>query len=129
MDHGSYFQQSSFATHVIAPVSSFVRVDDDLPAEVRAALPCGIMTGAGAIINALSVGPKDDLVVFGTGAVGLSAVMAGKVSGAYPLVAVDVNQQRLELALELGATHAFNAREDDVVARLHDLRPNGFKYA
>ncbi len=127
--HGSYFQQSSFATHAIAPVSSLVKVDDGIPPEVRAAMPCGIMTGAGSVINAFSIGPKDDLVVFGAGAVGLSAVMAAKVSGAYPLVAVDVQPQRLELAKELGATHAFNAREDDVVASLAEIRPAGFKYA
>jgi aryl-alcohol dehydrogenase len=127
--HGSYFQQSSFATYSVVPVSSLVRVDDDLPPEVRAALPCGIMTGAGAVINAFSIGPKDDLVVFGAGAVGLSAIMAGKVSGAYPLVAVDVNERRLDLALELGATHAINVREEDVVAGLRQLRPAGFKYA
>jgi aryl-alcohol dehydrogenase len=127
--HGSYFQQSSFATHVIVPVSSLVKVGDGIPAEVRAAMPCGIMTGAGAVINTFAVGPKDDLVVFGAGAVGLSAVMAAKLSGVYPLVAIDVHPQRLQLALELGATHVFNAREDDVVARLADLRPAGFKYA
>jgi aryl-alcohol dehydrogenase len=107
--HGSYFQQSSFATHVVVPVSSLIKVDDDIPAEVRAAMPCGIMTGSGAVVNALELGPKDDLVVFGAGAVGLSAIMAAKVSGVYPLVAVDVHPQRLQLAMELGATHAFNA--------------------
>lgn len=126
--HGSYFQQSSFATYSVVPVSSLVKVEDDIPAEVRAALPCGIMTGAGAVVNAFAMGPKDDLVVFGAGAVGLSAIMAAKVSGVYPLVAVDVHQQRLDLALELGATHAFNARDDDVVAGLQGLRPAGFRY-
>jgi aryl-alcohol dehydrogenase len=127
--HGSYFQQSSFATHVVVPVSSLIKVDDDIPAEVRAAMPCGIMTGSGAVVNALELGSKDDLVVFGAGAVGLSAIMAAKVSGVYPLVAVDVHPQRLQLAMELGATHAFNAREDDVAARLAELRPAGFKCA
>lgn len=127
--HGSYFQQSSFATHSVAPVSSMVKVEDGIPAEVRAAMPCGIMTGAGSVINAFAIGPKDDLVVFGAGAVGLSAIMAAKISGAYPLVAIDVHPERLELAKELGATHAFNAREADVVARLAELRPAGFRYA
>jgi len=127
--HGSYFQQSSFATYAITPASSLVKVEDDIPAEVRAAMPCGIMTGAGAVINTFALGPKDDLVVFGAGAVGLSAIMAAKISGVYPLVAIDVYPQRLQLSLELGATHAFNALEDDVPARLAELRPAGFKYA
>jgi aryl-alcohol dehydrogenase len=128
--HGAYFQQSSFATYSIAPVSSLVRVDDDeVPTEVLAALPCGVMTGAGAVINSLGVGVKDDLVVFGAGAVGLSAVMAGKLVGAHPLVAVDINKQRLELALELGASHVFDARDEDVAPKLRELRPAGFRYA
>jgi len=127
--HGAYFQQSSFATYAITPASSLVKVEDDIPAEVRAAMPCGIMTGAGAVVNTFALGPKDDLVVFGAGAVGLSAIMAAKISGVYPLVAIDVYPQRLQLSLELGATHAFNALEDDVPARLAELRPAGFKYA
>ncbi len=127
--HGAYFQQSSFATYSIAPVSSLVKVDDDIPPEVRAALPCGIMTGAGSVINTFALGPKDDLVVFGAGAVGLSAIMAARISGVDPLVAVDVHPRRLELARELGATHALNALEDDVTARLAELRPSGFACA
>lgn len=129
--HGAYFQQSSFATYAIAPVSSMVRVaDESIPWEVLAALPCGVMTGAGAVVNALKIGATADLVVFGAGAVGLSAVMAGKLVGAYPLVAVDVNQYRLDLALELGASHVINVREEeDVAARLRELRPKGFRYA
>lgn len=129
--HGAYFQQSSFSTYAIAPVSSMVRVDDEsVPMEVLAALPCGIMTGAGAVMNSLDVRAKDDLVVFGTGAVGLSAVMAGRLVGAYPLVAVDINRKRLDLALELGATHVFNAKEEeDLAARLREVRPSGFRFA
>ncbi len=128
--HGAYFQQSSFATYAIAPVSSLVRVEEEVPFEVLAALPCGVMTGAGAVINALKVGVTDDLVVFGAGAVGLSAVMAAKLVGAYPLVAVDVNQYRLDLALELGASHVINAREEeDVAAKLRELSPRGFRFA
>ena len=122
---GAFFQQSSFATYAIAPATSLVPVDGDLPAELLAALPCGVMTGAGSVINALKVTVQDELVVFGAGGVGLRAIMAGALVGARPLIAVDMNADRLALALELGATHAFNVADGDVAARVKELAPRG----
>jgi len=122
---GSFFQQSSFATHVVAPAELLVKVADDVPSEILAALPCGVMTGAGSVLNAMGVGPQDDLVVFGAGGVGLSGVMAGHLAGADPIVVVDVNSERLALALELGATDVVNATEEDVVARVAEIIPGG----
>ena len=66
---GAWFQQSSFATHAIVPVESLVKVEDDLPPEILAALPCGAMSGAGAVLSALQVGPADELLVLGGGGV------------------------------------------------------------
>lgn len=126
---GAYFQQSSFAAYAIARAESLVKVGDDLPPEVLAALPCGVMTGAGSILNSLRTGPLDELLVFGTGSVGMSAVMAGRLSGADPIIAVDVNPARLALALELGATHAINALEEDVTTRVKGIAPRGVRFA
>ncbi|MFH0916492.1 MAG: NAD(P)-dependent alcohol dehydrogenase [bacterium] len=126
---GAFFQQSSFATYAIAPANSLVLVGDDLPPELLAALPCGIMTGAGSILNALKVGVQDDLLVFGAGGVGLSAIMAARLAGAYPIIAVDINPERLDIALELGATHALNAGAGDVVARVKEIAPHGVRFA
>ena len=126
---GAWFQQSSFATYAIAPVESLVKVDDDVPPEILAALPCGAMTGAGAVVSALQVGPADGLLVLGGGGVGLSAVMTAHMAGAYPIVVVDVSPDRLALALELGATHALNAKTEDVVARVQEISPGGVRFA
>lgn len=126
---GAFFQQSSFATRVITPAESLVRVEEDVPMEVLAALPCGIMTGAGAVINSLRVGVQDDLLVLGTGGVGLSAVMAGRLVGADPIIAVDINPDRLAVAMELGATHAVDATRDDVTARVKEIVPRGVRFA
>ncbi len=126
---GSWFQQSSFATHALVPVESLVKVEDDVAPEILAALPCGAMTGAGAVVSALQVGPQDGLLVLGAGGVGLSAVMAAHMAGAYPIIAVDVTAERLALALELGATHAVNAAEEDAVARVQEISPGGVCYA
>jgi len=125
---GSFFQQSSFATHSIVPENLLVRVEDDTPFEILASLPCGVMTGAGSIINALQVGVRDDLMVIGAGGVGLSAVMAGRSCGADPIIAVDINDDRLALAKEIGATHALNATKEDVVARVKQIAPDGLRF-
>ena len=102
---GSWFQQSSFATHALVPGDSLVKVEDDAPPEILAALPCGAMTGAGAVIARPAGRAADELLVLGGGGVGLAAVMAAQMAGAYPIIVVDVNDERLALALELGATH------------------------
>ena len=125
----AFFQQSSFASHAITLERDVVPVSHDHPAEMMAAIPCGIQTGAGAVLNSMKVGVQDAFAVFGTGAVGLSAVMAGHLIGVSPLIAVDVVDERLNLALELGATHAMNAKEGDVVARIKDIAPRGVNFS
>jgi aryl-alcohol dehydrogenase len=124
----AFFQQSSFATHAITLERDVVPVQSEHPAEMLAALACGVQTGAGAILNTMQVGAKHSLVVFGAGAVGLSAVMAGQLAGASPLIAVDVVEERLNLALELGATHTLNAREGNTEARIREIVPRGVDF-
>lgn len=107
-----WFQQSSCATHTVALARNAVVVDRDLPLEILGPLGCGVLTGAGAVLNSLGVRPGCAFGVFGAGAVGLSAIMAAQLAGAGPIVAVDRNPARLELAKELGATHVVTAGED-----------------
>lgn len=126
---GSFFQQSSFATHALATERSVVKIQDAIPLELAAPLGCGIQTGAGAVINNLRVGAGSSVVVFGTGTVGLAAVMAARIAGAAVIVAVDVNPERLELARSLGATAVIDAREGDVVARVRALTAGGAMYS
>ena len=89
------------------------------------ALGCGIQTGAGAVINSLPVSPGSSFTSFGAGAVGLSAVMAARVAGATTIVAVDVVGSRLELALELGATHVVNSRDTDPIEAIREITGGG----
>lgn len=105
----SFFGQSSFATRALVTERNIVPVPPGAPLHYLAGLTCGVQTGAGAILNAMPVGPGRSVAVFGTGAVGLSAVMAAAASGADVIVAVDRVERRLALALELGATHAIDA--------------------
>lgn len=131
--HGSFFQQSSFATYALAHASNTVKVDPDLPLAVLAPLACGVQTGAGTVMNTLEVEAGSSLAVFGCGCVGLSAVMAAKAEGAERIVAVDLNAARLEMALELGATHAFNPADftdgDALMNAIAAAVPGGCNYA
>lgn len=124
--HSHFFGQSSFATHALVPERTAVMVDKDLPLEKLGPLGCGVITGAGAVIEALKVGEGDSLAIFGVGGVGLSAVMAAKLVGAQHIIAVDINPERLALARELGATHAFNA-DGEAVKRIRAVTGRGVR--
>jgi aryl-alcohol dehydrogenase len=124
-----WFGQSSFATHCIGTARNVVVVDKSLPLEKLGPLGCGIQTGAGSVLCALDVQPGTSIVVFGTGAVGLAAVMAAKVAGATTIIAVDLQPHRLALARELGATHAVNGGDADVVAQVQGITGGGAHYA
>ncbi|MDX2394067.1 NAD(P)-dependent alcohol dehydrogenase [Streptomyces sp. DK15] len=111
--HDHFFGQSSFASHGLAHPRGLVKVPDDLPLTTLAPLGCGIITGAGAVLNSLAVRAGSSVAVFGLGAVGLAAVMAAAACGATRIIAVDRVPGRLGLAGELGATDAVDASAVD----------------
>ncbi|HKE81360.1 MAG TPA: NAD(P)-dependent alcohol dehydrogenase [Solirubrobacteraceae bacterium] len=119
--HSHFFGQSSFATGAIVPERSVVPIPDDVPFEVVAPFGCGVQTGAGSVINAVRPQAGSSMAVFGAGGVGLSAIMAAAICGCAPIIAVDLRPARLELALELGATHAINCGEVDPVEAILEL--------
>lgn len=127
--HGNFFGQSSFASFALCHERNVVKVRQDVPLELLGPLGCGVMTGAGAVMNALKVGAGKTLAVFGTGSVGLSAVMAARAVGATTIVAVDTNDERLEFARSVGATHAVNPKTEDAVARIMEITGCGVDFS
>lgn len=113
-----WFGQSSFATHAIATARNAVVVDPALPLEKLGPLGCGIQTGAGAVLRALRVWAGSSIVVLGVGSVGLSAVMAARVAGAAQIIAVDLNDRRLSLARELGASDTVRGDVADLAEQI-----------
>ncbi|MEG3134501.1 NAD(P)-dependent alcohol dehydrogenase [Rouxiella sp. T17] len=116
--HGHFFGQSAFADYTLVTEQNLVKVDADLPLNVLAPLGCGVQTGAGTVLNTLKVQPGESLMVMGTGAVGLSAIMAAKIAGAKTIIAVDRDPARLALASKLGATETINSDQENYLATL-----------
>lgn len=128
-DLSTFFGQSSFGTFAIAHERNVVKVDKDVDLALLGPLGCGIQTGAGTVLNRLKPGFGTSIAIYGCGAVGLSAVMAAKIAGCPQIFAIDIHDNRLELARELGATHAFNGRNVDVVAEIKAASGGGTHYA
>ncbi len=127
--HTHLFGQSSFATYAIADERNVVKVRPDAPLEVIAPLGCGFQTGFGAVVNSLRVETGSSIAVAGTGGVGLAAIMAAKISGAQTIIGIDVKTDRLQLALDLGATHIINAATEDVGSAIAKVTAGGVNYA
>lgn len=125
---GHFFGQSSFATHCLATERNCVKVPRNLPLEILAPLGCGLQTGAGTVFNSLAVSRGQSIAVFGTGAVGLAAVMAARIAGAGPIIGVDIVPKRLRLARELGATDTIDSRRANVAARIAAITGGGVDY-
>lgn len=126
----NFFGQSSLSTFSISHTSNVVKVNKELDLSILGPLGCGIQTGAGTILNKLQPEFGSSLTVFGAGGVGLSAVMAGNIVGCSEVIAVDINNERLELAKQLGATHTINSKEvKDVEGRIKEVTNGGSTYA
>jgi aryl-alcohol dehydrogenase len=127
--HDHFFGQSSFSTFALANERNVVKVTKEAPLELLGPLGCGIQTGAGAVMNALKVSHGASFAAFGSGAVGLAALMAARAVGATTIIAVDVIPARLALAKDLGATHAVNASDADPVAAIKEITGGGVQFA
>jgi len=128
--YSAFFQQSSFGNFTIANERFAVKVRNDAPIEILGPLACGGQTGAGAVLNVMKPASGESFAVFGVGAVGLSGLMAAKIAGCDPIIAIDVHEHRLALARELGASHIINhSGRTDVVGEIRKLSSLGVRYS
>ena len=119
---------SAFSERVVVDRGSAVVVPADVPGDIAALFGCALLTGVGAVENTVTVRPGDSVAVLGLGGVGLAAVMGAAQAGAATLVVVDPLEAKRDLALSLGATHAF-APGPETVAAIRDLTGGGVRYA
>lgn len=122
-------RQGGFATHTVCHENGVTRVDATTDISLMGPLGCGVMTGAGSVMHFLTPEKGRALAVFGVGCVGLSAIMAAKMAGCAPLIAVDRLPLRLEMARNLGATHCLDSgKEPNLAAAIHEIS-GGLDYA
>lgn len=116
---------TSFNEHAVVSENRLTAIPADSDLEVAALFGCAVTTGFGVVVNDAQIKIGDAVVVYGAGGVGLSIVQAAALAGAYPLVAVDLYDNRLELARSMGATHVLNGARDDVRTELPRMVPGG----
>jgi S-(hydroxymethyl)glutathione dehydrogenase/alcohol dehydrogenase len=115
------FKIGSFGEYTVLDQSQVVKIPGDMPLDRAALLACGVITGFGAVVNRAKVEPMSACVIIGTGGVGLNSVQGAAISGAYPVIAVDVLDEKLAAAKKFGATHGVNAKKVDAVEEVKKL--------
>lgn len=119
------FGTGGFAQYSLVHERQLVRIPDELPFEQAALLGCGVVTGAGAVLNTADVQPGDSVVIIGAGGVGLNGITAAVLAQAATIVVVDVDDVKLERATRFGATHVVNSSTQDAVAAVREITGGG----
>jgi S-(hydroxymethyl)glutathione dehydrogenase/alcohol dehydrogenase len=113
---------AGFTEYAVIPEVNLVKVPEDLRMDRACLLACGVISGWGAVVNRAKVTPGSSVAVVGSGGVGLNAIQGAAYSGAYPIIAVDVRESKLEIAKDFGATHTVNSKkEKDPIKAVHDI--------
>ena len=120
---------SCYAEYAVVDRGSIVVIDKTLPLDVAALFGCAVVTGVGAVVNTAQIQPGSSVAVVGLGGVGLSGLMGAVLGGASQIVAIDLSDEKLGLASQLGATHTVNAKDADHVKQVRDLTNGGVDYA
>ncbi|MSO64871.1 MAG: alcohol dehydrogenase [Alphaproteobacteria bacterium] len=120
---------SAFADFAVVSRRSAVKIDRDLPFDIAALFGCAVITGVGAVVNTSRVPPGSKVAVIGLGGVGLNALLGARLVGARQIIAVDVRDDKLGLARQLGATHTFNAGENDCAQKIREVSGGGVDFA
>jgi S-(hydroxymethyl)glutathione dehydrogenase/alcohol dehydrogenase len=111
----------TFSETSIIPAISAVKVPDDVPLKSAALIGCGVLTGVGAALNTADIREGDTVAVVGCGGVGLNIVQGARIAGAGEIIAIDMNETKLKMAEQFGATQGINAAEGDPVAKVMEL--------
>ena len=125
----SHGNNSTWSETILADAAFVVPLEMSAPTDVTAVIGCAVMTGCGAVLNTARVHAGDSVVVIGVGGVGLAAVQAAANVSAYPIIAVDVDDRKLEFARRFGATTGVNSRTQDAVACVREITGGGADFA
>jgi S-(hydroxymethyl)glutathione dehydrogenase/alcohol dehydrogenase len=120
---------TTFATYSVISENRLTLVPDGMSMRLAALVGCAVPTGAGVVFNAAQPRPGQSLAVFGVGGIGSCAIAAAALAGCTPVIAVDINAEKLALALTLGATHLINSKTEDPVASILKACKGGVDFA
>ena len=125
---GQHCGLGGFADHLLVGKHNVTKIDRTLPLEQACVLGCGVLTGTGAVLNTSPVPAGASVAVIGCGGVGLAAIQGARLAYAGRIVAIDLDDAKLELAKRCGATDVVNASDDEPVPALHSLVPGGVDF-
>lgn len=120
---------SAFAEYMVVQEHGLVKIREDAPLDKVALVGCGVMTGVGAVVNTAKVEIGSSVAVIGAGGVGLNVIQGAVLAGASRIIAIDLRDNKLEMAKQFGATDTVNASSDDPVAAVRGLTGGGADYA
>ena len=120
---------SAFADHAVVSRRSFVKIEKDIPYEIAALFGCAVITGVGAVVNTSKVHPGSTVAVIGLGGIGLNTLLGARLAGARQIVAIDMREDKLDFARQLGATDTFLASDENCVAAVKEATGGGVDYA
>ena len=111
----------TFSEVSVIPAIGAVKIDDDVDMKVAALIGCGVLTGVGAALNTADIKKGDTVAVVGCGGVGLNVIQGARIAGAANIIAVDMNETKLQMAKEFGATATVNASQSDAVSQVMSM--------
>ena len=111
----------AFAEKTLVAAGQATKVDPAAPPEVAGLIGCGVMAGLGAAMNTGGVGRGDSVAVFGCGGVGDAAIAGSRLAGAHTIIAVDIDDRKLDIARNFGATHTVNSTNEDPIEAIRGL--------
>jgi Zn-dependent alcohol dehydrogenase len=119
----------TWSEHMVTFADKVVPMSPADPIDSSSLIGCAVLTGAGAVLHTAKVRPGESVAVVGAGGVGLAAIGAAAIAGADPIIAVDLDDRKLQFATEFGATHGINASNTDAVDAIREIDPGGVDYA
>ena len=120
---------SCFAEYAVVSSKSLVKVDKSLPLDEAALFGCAVITGAGAVFNTANIKVGSTVAVVGLGGTGLAALMGAKAAGASKIIGIDLLQDKLDLAKQLGADEVYKADDPDILDNIHKFTKGGVHYS
>lgn len=126
-----YMGTSTFSEYTVVPEIALAKISKQAPLEKVCLLGCGVTTGIGAVLNTAKVQPGDTVAVFGLGGIGLSAIIGARMAGAGRILALDINEDKFEIARQLGATDTVNPKDYDrpIQDVIVDMTDGGVDYS